>query len=127
MTGSLQTLNVHLAAAQPSATYRMIDRVAERRATGAKVISLSAGEPDFDTPAHVRAAAIAAIEAGHTRYTQVAGMRPLREAVAAKFRDENGLDVGWQDTIVCTGGKQVIHNALAATLNVGDEVIVPAP
>jgi aspartate aminotransferase len=127
MTGSLQTLNVHLAAAQPSATYRMIDRVAERRAAGAKVISLSAGEPDFDTPAHVRAAAIAAIEAGHTRYTQVAGMRPLREAVAAKFRDENGLDVGWQDTIVCTGGKQVIYNALAATLNVGDEVIVPAP
>lgn len=127
MTGSLQTLNVHLAAAQPSATYRMIDRVAERRAAGSRVISLSAGEPDFDTPAHVRAAAIAAIEAGHTRYTQVAGMRPLREAVAAKFRDENGLDVGWQDTIVCTGGKQVIHNALAATLNVGDEVIVPAP
>jgi len=127
MTGSLQSLNAHLAAAQPSATYRMIDRVAERRAAGAKVISLSAGEPDFDTPAHVRAAAIAAIEAGHTRYTQVAGMRPLREAVAAKFRDENGLDVGWQDTIVCTGGKQVIHNALAATLNVGDEVIVPAP
>jgi len=105
----------------------MIDRVAERRAAGAKVISLSAGEPDFDTPAHVRAAAIAAIEAGHTRYTQVAGMRPLREAVTAKFRDENGLDVGWQDTIVCTGGKQVIYNALAATLNVGDEVIVPAP
>ena len=127
MTGSLQTLNVHLAAAQPSATYRMIDRVAERRASGAKVISLSAGEPDFDTPVHVRAAAIAAIEAGHTRYTQVAGMRPLREAVAAKFRHQNGLDVSWQDTIVCTGGKQVIYNALAATLNVGDEVIVPAP
>jgi aspartate aminotransferase len=120
-------LNVHLAGAKPSATYRMIDRVAERRATGAKIISLSAGEPDFDTPAHVREAAIAAIQAGHTRYTQVAGLRALREAVAAKYRRENGLNVGWQDTIVCTGGKQVLHNALAATLNAGDEVIIPAP
>lgn len=121
-------LNVHLAAAQPSATYKMIDRVAERRAQGAKVVSLSAGEPDFDTPPHVREAAIAAIQAGHTRYTQVAGLRALREAVADKFRRENGLmDVTWQDTIVCSGGKQVIYNALAATLNVDDEVIVPAP
>lgn len=120
-------LNVHLAAAQPSATYRMMDRVAERRASGAKVVSLSAGEPDFDTPEHVRNAAIAAIQAGHTRYTQVAGLRALREAVAAKFRSENHLDVGWQDTIVCSGGKQVIFNALAATLNLGDEVIIPAP
>ena len=70
---------------------------------------------------------MAAIREGHTRYTQVAGLRSLREAVAAKFRRENGLDVGWQDTIVCSGGKQVIFNALAATLNLGDEVIVPAP
>ena len=122
-----QSLNIHLAQARPSATYRMMDRVAARRASGAKVISLSAGEPDFDTPAHIREAAIEAIRAGHTRYTQVAGMRPLREAVAAKFRNENGLEVGWQDTIVCSGGKQVIYNALAVTLNEGDEVIVPAP
>ncbi|ARO32401.1 aspartate aminotransferase A 2 (plasmid) [Rhizobium sp. NXC14] len=120
-------LNRHLATAKPSATYRMIDRVAARRETGAKIISLSAGEPDFDTPAHICDAAISAIRAGHTRYTQVAGLRPLREAVAAKFRNENGLDVSWQDTIVCSGGKQVIFNALAATLNEGDEVIVPAP
>lgn len=127
MNSSLQRLNAHLAAAKPSATYRMIDRVAERRAAGAKVISLSAGEPDFDTPAHVRDAAIAAIQAGHTRYTQVAGLRALREAVAQKYRRENGLEVSWQDTIVCSGGKQVLHNALAATLNEGDEVIVPAP
>ncbi|MGX7003010.1 pyridoxal phosphate-dependent aminotransferase [Caballeronia sp. KNU42] len=122
-----QTLNIHLAQAQPSATYRMMDRVAARRACGAKVISLSAGEPDFDTPVHIREAAIEAIRAGHTRYTQVAGMRPLREAVAAKFRNENGLELTWQDTIVCSGGKQVIYNALAVTLNEGDEVIVPAP
>lgn len=127
MTDMTKVLNRHLAAAQPSATYGMMDRVAARRATGAKIISLSAGEPDFDTPAHICDAAIAAIRAGHTRYTQVAGMRPLREAVAAKFHRANGLDVGWQDTVVCSGGKQVIFNALAATLNEGDEVIVPAP
>jgi aspartate aminotransferase len=127
MNTDQQSLNIHLAQAQPSATYRMMDRVAACRASGSKVISLSAGEPDFDTPMHVREAAIEAIRAGQTRYTQVAGMRALREAVAAKFRSENGLDVSWQDTIVCSGGKQVIYNALAATLNEGDEVIVPAP
>ncbi|HTD02208.1 pyridoxal phosphate-dependent aminotransferase [Undibacterium sp.] len=127
MSKDLQKLNKHLAQAQSSATYRMMDRVAARCATGAKIISLSAGEPDFDTPIHVCDAAVTAIRAGHTRYTQVAGTRALREAVAAKFRNENGLDVSWQDTIICSGGKQVIYNALASTLNEGDEVIVPAP
>ncbi len=127
MSRDLQSLNRRLAAAQPSATYRIIDRVAARRAEGASIISLCAGEPDFDTPAHIRQAAITAIEAGHTRYTQVAGLRALREAIAAKYRDENGLAVGWEDTLVCSGGKQVIYNALAATLNEGDEVIIPAP
>ncbi|AMS21885.1 aspartate aminotransferase [Pseudomonas synxantha] len=123
----IQRLNPRLASAQPSATYRIMDRVAERRAQGANIISLCAGEPDFDTPEHIRQAAIKAIEQGHTRYTQVAGVRALREAVAAKFRRENGLDVDWQDTLVCNGGKQVIYNALAATLDEGDQVIVPAP
>lgn len=127
MSADIQRLNQRLAIAQPSATYRIIDRVAERRAQGAKIISLCAGEPDFDTPEHVRKAAIQAIEHGHTRYTQVAGVRSLREAVAAKFQRENALDVSWQDTLVCSGGKQVIYNALAATLNEGDQVIVPAP
>lgn len=127
MIADIQRLNQRLVDAQPSATYRIIDRVAERRAQGAKIISLCAGEPDFDTPKHVREAAIQAIENGYTRYTQVAGMRSLREAVAAKFRRENGLNVTWQDTLVCNGGKQVIYNALAATLNEGDQVIVPAP
>jgi aspartate aminotransferase len=127
MSADIQRLNQRLAAAQPSATYRIMDRVAERRAQGAQIISLCAGEPDFDTPKHVREAAIQAIEHGHTRYTQVAGVRSLREAVAAKFRRENGLNVTWQDTLVCNGGKQVIYNALAATLNEGDQVIVPAP
>ncbi|MCQ4145278.1 pyridoxal phosphate-dependent aminotransferase [Vogesella sp. AC12] len=127
MTMTTQYLNKHLASAKPSATYKVMDRVAALRAAGIHIISLCAGEPDFDTPEHIRTAAIAAIKGGHTRYTQVAGTRALREAVAGKFRRENGLDVQWQDTIVCSGGKQVIFNALAATLNEGDEVIVPAP
>lgn len=127
MSVDIQRLNRRLARAQSSATYRIMDRVAERRAQGAKIISLCAGEHDFDTPKHIREAAIEAIGQGHTRYTQVAGVRSLREAVAAKFRQENGLDVTWQDTLVCNGGKQVIYNALAATLDEGDQVIVPAP
>lgn len=127
MSGDAQRLNTRLASAKPSATYRIMDRVAERRAQGATIISLCAGEPDFDTPEHIREAAIKAIETGHTRYTQVAGARSLREAVAAKFHRENDLQVTWQDTLICNGGKQVIYNALAATLNEGDQVIVPAP
>ena len=123
----LERLNSHLAAARPSATYRVMDRVAALRAAGTPVISLCAGEPDFDTPAHVCEAGIAAIRSGQTRYSQVAGIRPLREAIAAKFKRENGLDVRWQDTLVTSGGKQAIFNALAATLNEGDEVVVPAP
>ncbi|CAO3305069.1 MULTISPECIES: pyridoxal phosphate-dependent aminotransferase [Pseudomonas] len=124
---SLETLNRRLEAAKPSATYKIIDRVAARRAEGATIISLCAGEPDFDTPEHIRTAAISAISNGHTRYTQVAGLRTLREAIARKYQRENGLDVSWQDTLVCSGGKQVIFNALAATLNEGDEVVIPAP
>jgi aspartate aminotransferase len=128
MSTTSTRLNRHLESAQPSATYRMMDRVTARKATGASVISLTAGEPDFDTPAHIREAAVQAIRSGHTRYTPVAGIRPLREAIAEKFMRENGVtDVQWQDTIVCSGGKQVIFNALAATLDLGDEVIVPAP
>lgn len=121
------SLNARLAAAQPSATYRMMDRAAARKAAGNAVISLTAGEPDFDTPQHICQAGVEAIHAGHTRYTPVAGLRALREAVAAKYQRENGLEVGWQDTIVCSGGKQVLYNALAATLNEGDEVIIPSP
>ncbi|WP_209570197.1 pyridoxal phosphate-dependent aminotransferase [Herbaspirillum sp. 1130] len=105
----------------------MIDRVAARRATGAKIISLNAGEPDFDTPKHICEAAILGIKTGHTRYTQVAGTKELREAIAQKFKDENELDVSWQNVIVSNGGKQAIYSALSATLNEGDEVIIPAP
>lgn len=124
---NLEMLNRRLEAAKPSATYKIIDRVAARRAEGAKIISLCAGEPDFDTPEHIRTAAISAINNGHTRYTQVAGLRALREAIARKYQRENGLDVSWQDTLVCSGGKQVIFNAMAATLNERDEVVIPAP
>jgi aspartate aminotransferase len=127
MNAAAQDLNRFLAAAKPSATYRVMDRVAARRAEGKEVISLSAGEPDFDTPSHIREAGVTAIRCGQTRYTQVAGLRALREAVADKFRRENGLDVDWRHTLVCTGGKQVIFNAIAATLNEGDEVVIPAP
>jgi aspartate aminotransferase len=83
MTPDVTRLNARLAAAQPSATYRMIDRVAERKAAGVPVLSLSASEPDIDTPQHVQDSAIAAIRAGHKRYTQAAGLRALREAVIA--------------------------------------------
>jgi len=127
MSPEQHSLNRFLAAAQPSATYALIDRVAARRAEGIEIISLCAGEPDFDTPEHIREAGIEAIRAGQTRYTQVAGLRTLREAIAAKFKQENGLTVDWRDTLVCSGGKQVIFNALSATLNEGDEVIIPAP
>ena len=127
MNASVHALNRFLAQAKPSATYKVMDRVAARRSAGAQVISLCAGEPDFDTPGHVREAGIAAIRAGHTRYTQVAGLRALREAIAAKFQRENGLEPDWRGTLVCSGGKQAIFNALAATLNEGDEVFMPAP
>lgn len=127
MSLSKHTLNNFLAAALPSATYKVMDRVTALRSTGARIISLSAGEPDLDTPEFVREAGIAAIRSGHTRYTQVAGLRSLREAIAGKFLRDNGLNVDWHNTLVSNGGKQIIFNALAATLNEGDEVIVPSP
>jgi len=127
MTNSSAKLNRFLERSQPSATYQVIDRVVAKKASGETVISLCAGEPDFDTPAHISAAAIQAIEAGCTRYTQVAGLKTLRQAVARKFQEENDIPARWDETIVCTGGKQVIFNALSATLNEGDEVIIPAP
>ncbi|WP_215845040.1 pyridoxal phosphate-dependent aminotransferase [Candidatus Pantoea bituminis] len=123
----VQQLNRYLERGKPSATYRIMDKVAELKVQGRNVISLSAGEPDFPTPKHICAAAMMAIQNGHTRYTQVAGLRSLREAVVRKFRLDNGLDVSWQETLICNGGKQVIYNALAATLNDDDEVIIPAP
>lgn len=112
---------------QPSATVAVTRKAADLKRSGRDVIALAAGEPDFDTPQHVREAAIAAIHAGHTRYTNVDGIPELKEAVARKFRRDNGLDVTAADCFVSSGGKQVIFNVLMATLNPGDEVVVPVP
>jgi aspartate aminotransferase len=97
------------------------------KAGGKDIISLSAGEPDFDTPEHVKAAAIAAINAGETKYTDVSGTLALRQAVAAKFKRDSGIDYQPEEIIVSTGGKQVIFNAMLATVQAGDEVIIPTP
>jgi aspartate aminotransferase len=112
---------------KPSATITLTQKARDLKASGKDVISLSVGEPDFDTPDNVKEAAIAAIRRGETKYTPVAGIVPLREAVAKKFKRENNLDYKPSQTIVSTGGKHVIYNALLATLNPGDEVICPAP
>ena len=97
------------------------------KAEGKDIISLSAGEPDFDTPDHVKQAAIAAINAGDTKYTDVSGTLALRKAVAAKFQRDSGIDYKPEEIIVSTGGKQVIFNAMLATVQSGDEVIIPTP
>ncbi|WP_375461929.1 pyridoxal phosphate-dependent aminotransferase [uncultured Enterovirga sp.] len=116
-----------LSRVKPSATIVMTQKARDLKAKGRDVISLSVGEPDFDTPDNIKQAAIGAIRRGETKYTPVSGITPLREAIAAKFKRENGLDYRPSQTIVGTGGKQVIYNALLATLNPGDEVIVVAP
>lgn len=111
----------------PSATIAISQKARDMAAAGRDVIALSAGEPDFDTPLHVREAAIRAMNEGKTRYTNVDGIPELKEAVAAKFRRDNGLNVTAADCFVSSGGKQIIFNAFMATLNPGDEVIVPVP
>lgn len=112
---------------QPSATIAISRKAADMARAGRDVISLAAGEPDFDTPRNVCDAAIRAINEGKTRYTNVDGIVELKEAVAAKFKRDNGLDVTAADCFVAAGGKQIIFNALLATLNPGDEVVIPAP
>jgi aspartate aminotransferase len=112
---------------QPSPTIAVTSKARELKAAGRDVIGLGAGEPDFDTPDNIKDAAIKAIKAGHTKYTAVEGIPELRAAIAAKFKRENNLDYKPAQTFVAPGGKTVIYNALLATLNPGDEVIVPAP
>ncbi len=111
----------------PSQTIAISSKARALKAAGRDVISLSAGEPDFDTPDNIKQAAIAAISAGETKYTDVSGTLALRKAVAAKFKRDSGLDYAPDEIIVSTGGKQVIYNAMVATLNPGDEVIIPSP
>jgi len=112
---------------QPSQTVAMRQRAQALRAEGKDVLAVSSGEPDFDTPRHIRDAAIAAIERGETRYTDIAGTRALRQAVAEKFRRDNDIAYAPEEIIVSTGGKQVIYDAMVATLDPGDEVIIPTP
>ena len=123
----MRFLSQTLARVKPSPTIAITGRARELAAEGRDIISLSAGEPDFDTPAHIREAAKAAIDAGHTRYTAVDGIPELKRAICAKFARENGLDYTPAQITVGTGGKQVLFNALMATLDPGDEVIIPAP
>jgi aspartate aminotransferase len=111
----------------PSQTIAISSKARALKAAGRDIISLSAGEPDFDTPDNVKRAAIAAIEAGDTKYTDVAGTPALRRAVAAKFKRDSGIDYKPEEIIVSTGGKQVIYNAMVATVNPGDEVVIPSP
>src|SRR5579884_967967 len=112
---------------KPSATMAVTDKARDLKAAGRDVIGLAAGEPDFDTPDNIKEAAIAAIRSGQTKYTAVEGIPELRAAIAAKFKRENNLDYKPSQTFVAPGGKTIIYNALLATLNPGDEVIVPAP
>src|SRR5213083_582545 len=120
-------LSASLARVKPSATIAVTDKARALKAAGRNVIGLGAGEPDFDTPANIKLAAIRAIEAGKTKYTDVGGIPELKEAIIAKFQRENGLTYKPNQIIVGTGGKQVLYNALMATINPGDEVIIPAP
>lgn len=120
-------LSQTLSRVKPSPTIAMSNKAAALKAVGRDIISLSAGEPDFDTPAHIAAAGIAAITEGKTRYTQVDGIPELKQAICDKFRRDNGLEYAPAQVTVGTGGKQVLYNALMATLNPGDEVIIPAP
>ena len=112
---------------QPSPTIAVSTKAAELKAAGMDVIGLGAGEPDFDTPDHIKAAAKAAIDAGETKYTAVAGTMALRKAICAKLKRDNELDYTPDQIQVACGGKQNIYNAMMATLNPGDEVIIPAP
>ncbi len=112
---------------KPSATIALTQMARELKAKGKDVISLSVGEPDFDTPDNIKDAAIAAIRRGETKYTAVSGIPELRAAIARKMKRENNLDYKPSQTIVGTGGKHVIYNALLATVNAGDEVICVAP
>ncbi|WP_374653180.1 pyridoxal phosphate-dependent aminotransferase [Dongia sp.] len=112
---------------KPSPTIAVTMKARELKAQGRDIIGLGAGEPDFDTPDNIKQAAIKAINAGDTKYTNVDGTDALKKAIAAKFKRENNLDYGIDQITVGTGGKQVLYNALVATVNPGDEVIIPAP
>jgi len=120
-------LSATLDRVKPSPTIAVTTKAQELKAAGRDVIGLGAGEPDFDTPQNIKDAAIAAINAGKTKYTAVDGIPELKKAICAKMKRDNGLDYAPAQVTVGTGGKQVLYNAFIATLNAGDEVIIPAP
>ncbi len=120
-------LSDRLARVKPSPTIAVSNQARELKAAGRDIIGLGAGEPDFDTPQNIKDAAKRAIDAGHTKYTAVDGIPELKAAICAKFARDNGLRYTPAQISVGTGGKQTLYNALMATLNPGDEVIIPAP
>ena len=123
----MSILSHNISRVKPSPTIAMSSLATQMKSEGRDIISLSAGEPDFDTPDHVKDAAIAAIKSGKTKYTDPDGMKILKEAVCTKFQVENNLTYSPNQISIGTGGKQILYNALMATLNPGDEVIIPAP
>jgi aspartate aminotransferase len=123
----MSVIAARLSRIKPSPTIAVAQKARDLKDAGQDVIGLGAGEPDFDTPDNIKEAAIAAIKRGETKYTAVDGTPELKAAVAAKFKRENGLDYKPEQITVGTGGKQVLYNALMATLDPGDEVIIPAP
>lgn len=123
----MSLLSDTLSRVKPSPTIAVTTKSQELRAAGRDVIGLGAGEPDFDTPEHIKEAGIAAIRAGKTKYTAPDGMPELKQAICAKFARENGLTYAPEQISVSSGGKQILYNALMATLNPGDEVVIPAP
>src|ERR1700753_3834290 len=120
-------LSAALDRVKPSATIAVTDKARALKAAGRNVIGLGAGEPDFDTPDNIKRAAVKAIERGETKYTNIDGIAELKAAIIRKFKRENGLDYKPAQISVGAGGKQVLFNALMATLNPGDEVVIPAP
>lgn len=116
-----------LSRVQESPTMAITAKAAELKAEGKNIISLSVGEPDFETPENIKQAAIAAMDAGKTKYTAADGIIELKTAICEKFKRDNDLDYSPNQVIVTTGGKQALYNALMATLNPGDEVVIPAP
>jgi aspartate aminotransferase len=121
------TLSNRVKAVKPSPTLAISARAAAMRAAGKDIIGLGVGEPDFDTPDHIKAAAVKAIDNGFTKYTAVDGIPSLKKAIADKFKKDNGLDYNLKQILVSSGGKQSFYNLAQALLNEGDEVIIPAP
>ena len=120
-------LSTRVQSIKESPTLAITAKAGKYKAEGRPIIGLAAGEPDFDTPQHIKDAAIAAINAGYTKYTPVSGIPALKKAIVNKFKNENGFDYAINEVIVGVGGKQTIFNLCLAVLNIGDEVIIPAP